>query len=57
MMEGKHMLPALLIQIAWIIIIARCGYKLIHMLNGHRKPWFEILFYLSVIIISFSFLL
>ncbi|WP_179295550.1 hypothetical protein [Bacillus sp. FJAT-45350] len=51
------MIPTVLIQLALIIIIARCGYKAITLINSHRKPWFEILFYLSVVIFTLSFLL
>ncbi|SES26162.1 hypothetical protein [Salipaludibacillus aurantiacus] len=49
--------PDLLIQIAWVIIIARCGYRAVNLMNSSRKPWFEILFYISVVLISLSFLL
>jgi len=50
-------IPGILIQIAWVLIIARCGYKAITLINHGHKPWFEILFYVSVIIVSLSFLL
>ncbi|MEW9668174.1 hypothetical protein [Ammoniphilus sp. 3BR4] len=51
------MIPALLLQLAWVIIIARCGYKAFNLMNAKRKPWFEILFNISVVLISLSFLL
>ncbi|MBP1933726.1 hypothetical protein [Ammoniphilus resinae] len=50
------MLTSLLLQIAWVIIIARSGYMVINMLNKRNKPWFDILFYLSVVIVSLGFL-
>ncbi|MGJ9384679.1 hypothetical protein [Salipaludibacillus sp. CF4.18] len=51
------MIPTIIIQIAWLIVIARCGYKAINLLNSRMKPWFEIVFYIAVVIISISFLL
>ncbi|WP_167577827.1 hypothetical protein [Ammoniphilus sp. YIM 78166] len=51
------MIP-LLVQIAWVIVIVRCGYAAFKLLNrGRRKPWLDILFYISVVIIALAFLL
>ncbi|WP_280772032.1 hypothetical protein [Salipaludibacillus daqingensis] len=50
-------IPEILIQIAWVFIIARCGYKAINLINVGSKAWFDIGFYISVVIVSFSFLL
>jgi hypothetical protein len=47
----------LLFQIALIIIIARCGYVAFNLLNGSRKSWLDILYYLSIVIVALSFLL
>lgn len=51
------MIHVILLQIAWVIIIARCGYKAFQLMNTKRKPWFEILFYISVALVSLAFLL
>jgi len=53
---GFDVLTSLLLQIAWVIIIARSGYMVITMLNKRNKPWFDILFYLSIVIVSLGFL-
>jgi|HigsolmetaAR203D_1030402.scaffolds.fasta_scaffold00122_15 hypothetical protein len=51
------MIGSLLVQIAWIVVLVRCLYLLFTYFQKHRKPWFDILFYASVAIISLSFLL
>ncbi|WP_233254216.1 hypothetical protein [Salipaludibacillus keqinensis] len=50
-------IPAIILMIAWLIIIARCGYKAIQLINSGSKLWLEILFYISVVIIGLSYLL
>ncbi len=49
-------LPALLIKIAWIIVCARSGYRVVSMLNSSFKPWFEVLFHAAVFVIALSFI-
>jgi predicted membrane channel-forming protein YqfA (hemolysin III family) len=51
------MIPHLLIQIALILVIARCGYVAFNLLNRARKAWLEILFYLAVVVIALNLLL
>lgn len=51
------MVPRVLVEVAWIIIIARSGYKVINLLNSYSKPWFDILFYISIIVVGLSFLI
>ncbi len=49
-------LPKLVIQIALVLIMVRCGYVGVKLCNGSRKNWLDILFYFSVALVSFSFL-
>ncbi|MBU9722063.1 MULTISPECIES: hypothetical protein [Bacillaceae] len=51
------MIPDLLLTIAWILVGVRCGIKFVNLLNSRSKDWLEILFYLSVVIITLGILL
>lgn len=48
--------PKLVIQIALILIMIRCGYVGFQLMKPSRKNWLDILFYFSVAIVAFSFL-
>ena len=50
------MMPALLIQIALIIIIVRSVYVVVQRMNMHSKNWLDILFHASIAIVAFGFL-
>lgn len=51
-------IPPILIELAWIIILARSGYRAFTLLKvKYAKPWLEILFNLAVALISLSFLI
>jgi hypothetical protein len=51
------MVPSLLlVQIALIIIAARSGYQAMNLLKKTNKNWFDILYYLSIVIVVLSFL-
>ncbi len=51
------MIPALLLQISLIIILVRVIYVLVNLFKRSQKPWFEILFYLSIAIVVFDYYL
>jgi hypothetical protein len=51
------MIPTLIIQIALVIVVIRCGYVAFTLLNGHGKRWLDIAFYISVALIALNFLL
>jgi hypothetical protein len=53
----EKMLPSLLVEIALVIIIVWCGYQAFSLMQLSRRPWFKILFYLSVLIVALSMLL
>ncbi|TDQ40898.1 hypothetical protein [Aureibacillus halotolerans] len=49
-------MPALLVTIAWIVVCAYAIYRVVTLANTAVKPWFPILFYIAVFIISLSYL-
>jgi hypothetical protein len=49
-------LPKLLIQIALIVIIVRCGYVAYTLLNHSKKRWLDIAFYVAVALLALSWL-
>jgi hypothetical protein len=52
------MIPPILIEMAWIIILARCGYRALTLFKiSYGKPWLDILFNLAVALIALSFLI
>lgn len=51
------MIPSIIIQLAFLIILIRSGFEFVQGLNGARKNWLEVLFDLSVAIVALSFLL
>ena len=52
------MIPPILIELAWIIILARSGYRAFTLFKiNYAKPWIDILFHIAVALISLSFLL
>lgn len=51
------MLPALVVKIALLIIIVRCVYVAVTLLNHTHKRWLDILFYFSVAIVALSYFL
>ncbi|MEB3101880.1 hypothetical protein [Ferviditalea candida] len=50
-------MPSILTQIALIIIIVRSAYNAFQLLNRNIKPWMDIAYYISIIIVALSFLL
>ncbi|MEQ6377385.1 hypothetical protein RZN25_11185 [Bacillaceae bacterium S4-13-56] len=50
-------IPPILITLAWVCIVVRCGMRFYHLVGRRTKDWLEILFQLSVGIIALSFLL
>jgi hypothetical protein len=49
------MVPLLLLQICLLVILIRMIYVLIHLFRRVDKPWFEILFYIAVIIVVYDY--
>lgn len=54
---GIHLIPGILITIAWVLIAVRCGLRFFHLINNRSKDWLEVLFQLSIVIIALAFLL
>lgn len=50
-------IPPILITLAWICIVVRCGIRFYQLVNRGAKDWLEILFQLSVALIALSFVL
>jgi ABC-type uncharacterized transport system permease subunit len=48
------MLPALLVQLALIILVIRSIYVAVQI--SHSRQWLDILFHISIAIVAFSFL-
>jgi hypothetical protein len=46
-----------LIQIALILIIARSGYRAFTCMQKLRKPWLDLLHYISVAVVALGFLI
>lgn len=49
------MVPLLLLQLSLLVILVRMIYVLIHLFRRVDKPWFEILFYVAVIIVVYDY--
>lgn len=54
--EGAGM-PVALVQIALFLIVIRSAYMTFRLLLRPRKPWLDLLHYVSVAIVAVSFLL
>lgn len=50
------MLPTLLIQLAWLVVLIRSGYHFVQGISAFRKNWLELAFDLSVALIALRFL-
>lgn len=49
-------MPSILMQIALIIIIVRSAYNVFQLVNRNKKPWMEIAYSISIILVALSFL-
>ncbi|WP_164824363.1 hypothetical protein [Paenibacillus elgii] len=50
-------MPVALVQIALFLIVIRSAYMTFRLLLRPRKPWLDLLHYVSVAIVAVSFLL
>lgn len=47
-------LPKIVIQLALIIIVVRCGYVAYTLLNHSKKRWLDIAFYVAVVLYALN---
>lgn len=50
-------MPILLVQIALILILVRCAYRVIRMFQAAKQDWLEILFQVAVFVVALWFLI
>ncbi|WP_166243200.1 hypothetical protein [Paenibacillus turpanensis] len=50
------MIPAILVQIALIVMVVRSAYVTFSLAQRSKKPWLDIAFHLSILILALSFL-
>lgn len=55
--SGGIVMPAWLVQIALILIVIRSVYMTFTLSQHSKKPWIDLLHYISVAIVAMSFLL
>lgn len=50
------MVHSLIVQIALIIVIIRCGYLAVTLAQRAHKAWLDILFYTAAVVLALSYL-